>query len=449
MAKKIIIIGSGAAGMTAASSARKFDSGSDITIITEDEDVAYSPCAIPWVLEGKNSWDRIVMHDPEYYSKEKNIDILTRTKADSVNAELKEVSAGSKKYKYDSLIIATGGKVFIPPINGIDLEGVFTLRTVRDGKNIEACMKKTDRVVIAGAGVIGLEMAVALHNTGKKVTIIEMMDQVIPRIADRDMAASIQKHLEEMGIEIVLKAPVEEVLGDKTVRAIKAAGKEYPCGMVIFATGVRANLDIPKELGFDIGQLGAVTVSPTLQPYKRGRLVNDIYLAGDLIQCQSAAVPGPTMSQLGSSAVRQGAIAGRNAAGDTAMLGPTASPWISVIGDLQIAGTGMSQGLASWYGISIVEGVAEGLTKARYSPGGKKIIVKISAEKSSHRIVGAQILAGEDANGRINWLSSAILSGITAESFLALTENAYCPPTSTVKDVVLSAVEDLVHNLSS
>jgi NADH oxidase (H2O2-forming) len=449
MAKKIIIIGSGAAGMTAASSARKFDSGSDITIITEDEDVAYSPCAIPWVLEGKNSWDRIVMHDPEYYSKEKNIDILTRTKADSVDAELKEVSAGSKKYKYDSLIIATGGKVFIPPINGIDLEGVFTLRTVRDGKNIEACMKKTDRVVIAGAGVIGLEMAVALHNTGKKVTIIEMMDQVIPRIADRDMAASIQKHLEEMGIEIVLKAPVEEVLGDKTVRAIKAAGKEYSCGMVIFATGVRANLDIPKELGFDIGQLGAVTVSPTLQPYKRGRLVNDIYLAGDLIQCQSAAVPGPTMSQLGSSAVRQGAIAGRNAAGDTAMLGPTASPWISVIGDLQIAGTGMSQGLASWYGISIVEGVAEGLTKARYSPGGKKIIVKISAEKSSHRIVGAQILAGEDANGRINWLSSAILSRITAESFLALTENAYCPPTSTVKDVVLSAVEDLVRNLSS
>ncbi|HKM13966.1 MAG TPA: FAD-dependent oxidoreductase [Candidatus Methanomethylophilaceae archaeon] len=449
MAKKIIIIGSGAAGMTAASSARKFDSGSEITLITEDEDVAYSPCAIPWVLEGKNSWDRIVMHVPEYYSKEKNITIHTRTKVDSVDAEAKEVLANGKKYKYDSLVIATGGKVFIPPINGIDLEGVFTLRTIRDGKNIEACMKKTDKVVIAGAGVIGLEMAVALRNVGKDVTIIEMMDQVIPRIADGDMAAPIQKHLEDLGITVVLKAPVEEVLGDKTVKAIKAAGKEYPCGMVIFATGVRANLDIPKELGFDIGQLGAVLVSPTLQPYKRGRLVNDIYLAGDLIQSHSAAVPGPTMSQLGSSAVREGAIAGRNAAGDKAVLGPTASPWVSVIGDFQIAGTGMSRGLASWYGISIVEGVAEGLTRARYSPGGKKLIVKITAEKSSHRIIGAQIFAGEDANGRINWLSTAVMSGITAEDFLAMSENAYCPPTSMVKDVVLSAAEDLVRNLSS
>ena len=192
----------------------------------------------------------------------------------------------------------------------------------------------------------------------------------------------------------------------------------------------------------------AVVVSPTLQPYRRGRLVNDIYLAGDLIQCRSAAVPGPTMSQLGSSAVRQGLIAGRNAAGDRSMLGPTASPWISVIDELQVAGTGMSKGLASWYGISVVEGKAEGLTRARYSPGGKRLIVKIIAEKSSHKIIGAQIFSGEDANGRINWLTSAILSGTTAEEFLFMTENAYCPPTSMVTDVVLSAAEDLVRNLS-
>jgi len=448
MAKKILIIGSGAAGMTAASSARKFDKGHDITVITEDEDIAYSPCAVPWVLEGKNSWDGIVMHKPDYYSKEKNIDVIVRTKVDSVDADAKTATAGGKTYSYDSLVIATGGRVFVPPIKGKDLKGVYTVRTVRDGRNIEACMKETDDVVIAGAGVIGLEMAVALKNTGKNVTVIEMMNQVIPRIADSDIAAEVQKHLEKMGINIVLNAPVEEVLGEKSVEGVKADGKTYSCGMVIFATGVRANLDIPNQLNLDIGQLGAVVVSPTLQPYRRGRLVNDIYLAGDLIQCRSAAVPGPTMSQLGSSAVRQGLIAGRNAAGDRSMLGPTASPWISVIDELQVAGTGMSKGLASWYGISVVEGKAEGLTRARYSPGGKRLIVKIIAEKSSHKIIGAQIFSGEDANGRINWLTSAILSGTTAEEFLFMTENAYCPPTSMVTDVVLSAAEDLVRNLS-
>ncbi len=448
MAEKILIIGSGAAGMTAASSARKFDAGHDITVITEDEDIAYSPCAVPWVLEGKNSWDSIVMHDPDYYSKNRNIDVVIRTKVESVDSESKTVTAGGKTYPYDKLVIATGGRVFVPPINGRDLDGVFTVRTVRDGKNIEARMKDTEDVVIAGAGVIGLEMAVALKNAGKNVTIIEMMNQAIPRIADSDIAEEVLKYIESKGIKVILNAPVEEVLGEKTVEGVKASGKTYPCGMVIFATGVRANLDIPNELKLDIGQLGAVTVSPTMQPYRKGRLVEDVYLAGDLVQCQSAAVPGPTMSQLGSSAVRQGNIAGRNAAGDRAMLGPTASPWISVIDEIQVAGTGISKGLATWYGIETVEGKAEGLSRARYSPGGKRLVVKIIAEKSSHRIIGAQILSGEGANGRINWLTSAILSGMTAEGFLSMTENAYCPPTSMVKDVVVSAAEDLVRNLS-
>ena len=111
MAKKIIIIGSGAAGMTAASSARKFDPASEITVITEDEDIAYSPCAIPWVLEGKNSWNSIVMHDTAYYAEKKNINVLIQTKVESVNAETKEVVAKGKKYAYDSLVIATGSVV--------------------------------------------------------------------------------------------------------------------------------------------------------------------------------------------------------------------------------------------------------------------------------------------------------------------------------------------------
>lgn len=448
MAKRIIVIGSGAAGMSAASAAREASPDADITVFTEDEDIAYSPCAIPWGIEGRSQWDEIVMHTPQFYSEKRNIRVLTKTKVESVDGEAKTVTAGGESYPYDSLVIATGGRVFVPPIAGTDLKNVFVVRTVRDGKDIQAALSDVDRVVIGGAGVIGLELAVSLRGMGKDVTVIEMMDQVIPRIADKDMADEIQAHLEEKGIRFVMKAPIQAVNGDGRVESVTAAGQEYPCGLMIFATGVRANLDIAKSLGFDVGQLGALVASPTLNAYRRGRLVPDVFVAGDVMQCESAVMPGATMSQLGSTAVRQGRVAGHNAAGGDKMLfGPVASPWVSVIGDKQIAGTGLSLGLASWYGIDTVTGKAEGLTRARYYPGGMELKVKVIADRTTHRIVGAQIIAGEEATGRIDWLTSAIINGMTAEDFLVRSENAYCPPTSMVKDVVISAVEDLCRHL--
>ena len=448
MAKRIIVIGSGAAGMSAASAAREASPDADITVFTEDEDIAYSTCAIPWGIEGRSQWDEIVMHTPQFYSEKRNIRVLTKTKVESVDGEAKTVTAGGESYPYDSLVIATGGRVFVPPIAGTDLKNVFVVRTVRDGKDIQAALSDVDRVVIGGAGVIGLELAVSLRGMGKDVTVIEMMDQVIPRIADKDMADEIQAHLEEKGIRFVMKAPIQAVNGDGRVESVTAAGQEYPCGLMIFATGVRANLDIAKSLGLDVGQLGALVASPTLNAYRRGRLVPDVFVAGDVMQCESAVMPGATMSQLGSTAVRQGRVAGHNAAGGDKMLfGPVASPWVSVIGDKQIAGTGLSLGLASWYGIDTVTGKAEGLTRARYYPGGMELKVKVIADRTTHRIVGAQIIAGEEATGRIDWLTSAIINGMTAEDFLVRSENAYCPPTSMVKDVVISAVEDLCRHL--
>ena len=443
MPKQIIVIGSGAAGMSAASSAKRADPQAKVIVFTEDEHIAYSPCVIPWAIEGKTGWNDIIMHDAAYYKKERDIEVITKTSVTAVDGANKTVTAGDKTYNYDSLVIATGGTVFIPPIEGKDLKNVFVVRTINDGKAIQNALKTAKTVVIGGAGVIGLEMALSLKEMGKEVIVIEMMDQVIPRIADKDMADPVQKYLEGKGIKFVMKAPIQAVKGKDKVEGVTAAGSDYACDMVIFATGVRANLTIPKMLELDIGQLGAVAVAPTMQPYKRGRLVSDVFLAGDVVQCQSAVMPGPTMSQLGSTAVRQGIIAGANAAGENRITGPVASPWVSVIGDMHIAGTGLSLGLASWYGIKTVEGKADGLTRARYYPGGKPLTVKVIADAFSHRIIGAQILAGEDATGRIDWLTSAIIEGVTAEDFAYRSENAYCPPTSMVRDVALMAVDDL------
>jgi len=447
MPKNIIVIGSGAAGMTAASAAKRTDPDAEVIVFTEDEHIAYSPCVIPWVLEGKSSWEDIVMHDAPFYSKERGIDVHIRTKVSAADGDEKTVTAGGKTYKYDSLVIATGGSVFIPPISGVGLKNVFVVRTINDGKRIEAAMRTTKNVVIAGAGVIGLEMALSMRNGGKNVTVVEMMDQVIPRMGDKDMADVVQKYLESFGIDFVLGAPIRSIDGDRSVKGITAGGRTYECDMVILATGVRANLDIPKMLGLDIGKLGGVVVSDTMRPYRDRKMVDDIFVAGDVVQCNSAIANGPTMSQLGSSAVKQGLVAGKNAAGGNATSGAVASPWVSVIGDLQIAGTGLSESLASWYGIRTVSGKAKGYTRARYYPGRKEMIVKVLANADTGVMVGAQLIAGEDATGRIDWLTDAIINSTKAEDFIAKAENAYCPPTSMVRDVVISAVDDLCANL--
>ncbi|MCQ2052622.1 MAG: FAD-dependent oxidoreductase [archaeon] len=447
MPKKIIVIGSGAAGMSAASSARKYDLEAKITVFTEDEYIAYSPCVIPWTIGGKVGWDNIIMHDPQYYKREKNIDVITKTLVTDVNDVDKTVTAGGKKYEYDSLVIATGGTIFIPPIDGRNLKNVFVVKTIKDGQSIQSALRESKTIVIIGAGIVGLETAAVLNEIGKKVVVVEMMDQIIPRIIDKDMADTVQKHLEEKGIKFIVRSPIQAINGNEKVESVTAANIDYPCDMVIFATGVCANLTIPKILKLDIGQLGAVEVSAAMQPYRDGKIVSDIFLAGDVVQCRSAVVSGPIMSQLGSTAVKQGMIAGSNAAGDKKIAGPVSSPWVGVIGDIHVAGTGLSLGLASWYGIKTLEGKATGFTRARYYPDRKPLTVKVSADVFSHKIVGAQIIAGEDATGRINWLASAIASGTIVEDFIYRSENAYCPPTSMVRDVVLMAVDDLRNKL--
>ncbi len=446
MGKKIVVVGSGAAGMTAASLARETDREAEVTVFTEEEHIAYSPCAIPFVLEGKiKDFPSIVMHDPEFYRRERNITVRTATTVRSVDGDKKALTlANGETVAYDALILATGGRVFVPPVEGADLPGVFRVRNIADGIEIQNAMKNAKRAVVAGAGVIGLEMAVALKRAGLDVTVVEMFSQVIPRICDDDMARMVQSYCEEIGIKFMLGTPLGAIKGDGKVSSVMAGLTELPCDMVIMATGVRANLDLPNMLGLDISPLGAVRVSATMQPYKRGRLVPSVFLAGDVVSCESAAAPGPTMSQLGSTAVRQGRVAGINAAGGYATFPAVLSPWISQVGDMQVAGAGMSKGLAAYYGIEVVEGRASGLTRARYYPGGKPLIVKLIADRESHRIIGAQMAGGEELNGRINWASSAILKDVTAEEFVTSFENAYCPSTSMVKDVVNQAAEDLV-----
>ena len=181
MAKRVIVIGSGAAGMKAASAARSAGDA-EITVFTEEEHISYSPCAIPFVIEGKiKDFASIVMHTPEFYAKERNIKVLTRTKVTAIDMDKKTVTAADGSlHSYDSLVLCVGGSVFLPPVEGVKLPGVFPVRNIADGMAIKKALQDVTSVVVAGAGVIGLEMAVAVRRSGKDVAVVEMFNQVFP-----------------------------------------------------------------------------------------------------------------------------------------------------------------------------------------------------------------------------------------------------------------------------
>ena len=189
---KVVIVGGGAGGISTASNIRKIDNDCEIVVLTRDDKVAYSPCAIPYVLSGTiKSFDDIVMRTPEDYKK-KDIDVITEVEVTAVDSDKKTVTyesgSKSKTIKYDKLVLATGGNPFVPPMDGVDLDGVYQIRNIEDGKRVQDAMKDAKSAIVTGAGLIGIEIAFALMKQGLNVTLSEMMPQIVPRSLDKDMS---------------------------------------------------------------------------------------------------------------------------------------------------------------------------------------------------------------------------------------------------------------------
>ena len=231
MPKRIVIIGAHAAGVDAASAARKTDRTAEITLLTEEKYPGYSRCGLPFVIGGQipNFKDLIVF--PQAFFQMMKLDLRTETKATAINTQNKTVETMDKNGKtetitYDSLIISTGASSFIPPIKGKEKQGICSLRTLDDGESIAKAVKNGAKTaIIMGAGLIGLETGIALHEKGLKVTVVEMLPQVLPQALDAEMAKMIQEKLEQKGITILTGKTVEEFLGTDTVTGILAGGE--------------------------------------------------------------------------------------------------------------------------------------------------------------------------------------------------------------------------------
>jgi len=445
MPRKIIIIGAHAAGLDAASAARKTDRTAEITLITKEKKPAYSRCGLPFVLGGHiKEFDDLVVF-PERFYKMMKLNLLTETTVTNIDAKAKTVDITAKNgakdtLEYDSLVISTGADPFLPPVKGKDKKGVYMVRTLDDGAAIAKAMQNAKSAVIIGAGLIGLEVAVACLEKGLKTTVVEFLPYVLPVLLDKAMADRVQAALEEKGINIIVGKGAEEFLGDDKVNGVLVGGETIPTDFVVVATGVRANLELAKNAGVTLGQKGIITND------KMETNIKDVYTAGDCAESINIVTKRPMMSQLGTTAVRQAKVAGINAAGGYALFKGALGSWITRLFETEVGGTGLTEFMAGRAGIKTVSGTIVSKTRADYFPGGLPIRVKLVADKESGKLVGAQIIGGEEVTQRINILTYAIINEMTIQE-IAKAETCYAPPVSETWEPITLAAEMVLRKL--
>ena len=344
MPRRIVIIGAHAAAVDAASAARKKDRTAEITLLTTEKHAGYSRCGIPFVIGGHiPKFTDLIVFPSSYYQMMK-LDLRTETTATNVDTkaktvEIKDNTGKTGTLQYDSLIFATGANAFVPPIKGREKPGIMPVRTIEDGENIDQAIKNDAKTaVVMGAGLIGIEVAIGLTERGVKTTVVEMLPQILPVMLDADMAKSVQEMLEARGIRILVGKGVEEFLGTDKVTGIMAAGEQINADIFVTAFGVRANTELAQKAGVVMGETRAIKVSPRMETNIPG-----VYAIGDCAETINILTQRPALPQLGTVAVRQGKVAGINAAGGYAIFPGVLGSAVTKFFDTEIGVTGLNE----------------------------------------------------------------------------------------------------------
>jgi NADPH-dependent 2,4-dienoyl-CoA reductase/sulfur reductase-like enzyme len=486
--RRILIIGGVAAGTSAASKARRTDPKADIKIIQEEPLVSYGACGIPYVIEGLiDSFNRLIARPAERFKNKYNIDIITNTRAVKIDGLNKKVyaknvdhsnngneysGAASKQIilDYDSLVIATGARSAIPKIKGIfvndddisndvkrslkAVKGLLLLRNYGDGIHIQDSIRNSKSCVIVGAGLIGIEMAEAFRRRGMDVTIVEMSDHVLSSLLNEDMSDIVKRELEDNGVKVVLGEGLEEVVTSSSpslhslsspspsrdVRYLELVkttkNKEIATDLVLLGTGVRPNSQIAKNAGIELGVHDAIRVDEHMRTN-----VPDIFAAGDCATARNYITNRDVYLPLGTTANKQGRVAGENAAGGNIEFKGVAGSVITKTFDLYVGKTGLDKQEALENGFDPVEKEIKSVTRAGYYPNKKSILIKLVADKKSRRILGAQIIGREAVKGRIDLIAFALLVRATVDD-LASYDACYVPPVSPVWEPINIAASE-------
>jgi NADPH-dependent 2,4-dienoyl-CoA reductase/sulfur reductase-like enzyme len=457
--RRILVIGGVAAGTSAASKAKRLDPDADVKIIQEESVVSYGACGIPYVIEGIiNNFGELIERPPDIFKSKYGIDIIINTRAHKIDRFRKQVYSINLQnrneiiFDYDFLVIATGARAVIPKLKGVNQEGVFFIRNYADGVRINdsKITKDAHSCIIVGAGLIGLEMVEAFKKRGSTsrgssndVTLVEMADHVLPGMLDKNMAMIVERELENKGVRVILGERVEEIQdADGKVKGIKTSTKrEIDSDLIVVGTGITPNSEIARDAGIELGQANAIKVDE----YMRTN-IPDIFAAGDCATARNYITNKDMYLPLGTTANKQGRIAGENAAGGRAKFAGIAGSAITKVFDLFIGKTGLTSSEAIRNGFDPVEEVIEDITRASYYPDNKPIWIKIVADRKSGRVLGSQIIGGEGVKERIDLIALALLLRADIRD-LASYDACYVPPASPVWEPVNIAASQTVKQL--
>ena len=447
---KVIVIGAVAAGSKAAAKLKRLKPDWEILVYTADDNVSYSACGLPYYVAGSfKNVENLIIRRPAEYEKQ-GIQVKLRHLVKSINPDKKEIIIENLDNNetftdnYDKLIIATGATPFVPDIKGVDLENVFTLRTLEDGVNLKNAVLQSKKAVILGCGYIGIELLEAFVKQGLMVNVIQGSDRIMP-IFDDDLSDIIQSYViqKNLGqVRILNNDTIASIEGDgKVQKVITTRGFEVETDFVVLSVGVRANIQIAKEAGIEIGSTGAIKVNSRMETS-----VKDIYACGDCVEKYHAVADAPCWIPLGSTANKEGRCCAINVSGEVDEFEGVLGSAVTRYFDFSMSMTGLTEKQAIKYGFNPVSVVVNKNDKAGYMPNAENIIIKLVADKDTQRILGAQGLGQGDVDKRINTLTTALLSKMTVREFFG-NDMTYAPPFSTSIDPMLTAAQNLMNKL--
>lgn len=445
---KFVIIGGDAAGMSAASKARRNDSKLEITVLEATTDVSYSACGMPYnIAEADRVMDDLVVRRADVFREKQAVDLRLGHFAQTIDRTHKKVlglAAGKDDFEvhYDKLLIATGARPVRLDIPGTNLPGVHVLKSLEDGRRIKDFLasRKVKTVLIVGTGYIGLEMADAFHARGIKVVMVDILPRLLPWLPP-ETAELVKQELEGKGIEVHLEVDINAFQPDGTsVRAL-IDDRELVADMILIAAGIVPNSELAAQAGLDLGPKKSIAVDKFLRTSDR-----DIYAAGDCADSFHVVTGQRVWIPLALIANRAGWAVADNVTGrHVELTGIVGSAAFKVL-DLEVARTGLSFAEARQAGFEPVEASIKSRSRAHAHPGNQTIHVNLIADTKTGKLLGGSIVGKEGAAHRIDSLAVALHAGMRVDQFFQC-DMAYAPPFSPVWDPLLTAANQLMKNL--
>ncbi|MDY7090598.1 MAG: FAD-dependent oxidoreductase [Actinomycetota bacterium] len=443
---RLVVIGGDAAGMSAASQARKRLGEDDlaITVFERGHFTSYSACGIPyWIGGAVTDRDKLVARTPEEHRKA-GIDVRLRHEVVGIDLDRREVvahdlnSGGDTREPFDHLMYGAGAVPVTPEWARVRDAGVFGVQTLDDGQAIHDWLDRGPRprrAVVIGGGYIGVEMAEAMVLRGLDVTLLEKSPQPMAKTVDPDMGALVQKSMRALGVEVLTGTHVDGLeTADGRVRAVVTPGGTLPADVVVLGMGVRPNTALAREAGLPVGPTGGVRTDLRM----RVEGVDGVWAAGDCVETQHLLTGRPAHVPLGTHANKQGRVAGINIGGGYATFPGVIGTAVTKVCDLEVARTGLTSKEAHAAGFSFVTASVDSTSRAGYYPGAEMMTIKLIAERRTGVLLGAQIVGRAEAAKRIDALAVAAWNRMTVEEMTAL-DLSYAPPFAPVWDPVLIA----------